>query len=55
MSLRLFSRAWQGITKLKKGYDKGIFHPYDGVPAEPTVVSFCMLGGNNDVITRTKF
>ena len=33
MSLRLFSRAWQVITKLKKLYDKllnVILHPFAG-------------------------
>ena len=59
MSLRLFSRAWQEITKLKKLHDKVVEHYISplcqGVPAGPIVVRFYMLGGTHDVITRTKF
>jgi len=59
VSLRLFSRAWQEITKLKKNYTVKSwtlhFIPCQGFPAGPIVVSFCMLGGTHNVITRTKF
>jgi len=55
MSLRLLSRAWQEIN-LKKNYTiKVYFTPLPGFSAEPIVVSFCLLGGSHDVITRTKF
>ena len=45
MSLRLFSRAWQEITKLKKKlYDKGIFHPYAGGPCSADCSKFLHVG-----------
>jgi len=62
MALRLFSRAWQEITKnkkIKKLCDEVVEHYISslcrGVRAWPIVVSFCVLGGTHDVITRTKF
>jgi len=47
MSLRLFSRAWQEITKLKKNYDKLlniIFHPFAGGPCWADCSNFLRVG-----------
>ena len=51
-SWKLFSRAAQEITK---NIWTWYFTPLPGAPAGPIVLSFCMLGGTHDIITRTKF